>query len=44
MGQEIFNLTNELMLHQFVQNKFVQKFIIISLILNLALHHREFEK
>ena len=32
MGQEIFNSTNELTPHQFVQNKFVQEFVTISLI------------
>ena len=32
MSQEIFNSTNKLMLHQFVQNKFVQEFVILSLL------------
>ena len=35
MGQEIFNSTNLIMPHQFVQNKFVQEFVTVSL-LNLS--------
>ena len=33
MSQEIFNSTNKLMSHQFVQNKFVQEFMTISLLI-----------
>ena len=32
MGQVIFNSTNLIMPYQFVQNKFVQKFVIVSLL------------
>ena len=32
MGQEIFNSTNKLTPHHFVQNKFIQKFVAISLL------------
>ena len=32
VGQVIFNSTNELMPYQFVQNKFVQKFVAVSLL------------
>ena len=42
----IFNSTNKLILHQFIQNKFIQKFMIISLFLNkytgsLCLHSNQ---
>ena len=33
MGQVIFHSTNELMPHQFVQNKFVQEFVAVSLLI-----------
>ena len=33
VGQEIFNSTNFIMPHQFVQNKFVQEFVAISLLI-----------
>ena len=33
MGQVIFNSTNLIMPRQFVQNKFVQKFVAVSLLL-----------
>ena len=36
MGQEIFNSTNELTPHQFVQNKFVQEFVAISLLIVIS--------
>ena len=32
MDQKIFNSTNELIPYQFVQNKFIQEFVTISLI------------
>ena len=32
VGQVIFNSTNLIMPHQFVQNKFVQEFVAISLL------------
>ena len=32
MGQVIFNSTNLIMSHQFVQNKFVQEFVVVSLL------------
>ena len=34
MDQKIFNSINKLTLHQFVQNKFVQKFVTISFLKN----------
>ena len=33
MGQVIFHSTNELMPHQFVQNKFIQEFVTVSLLI-----------
>ena len=33
VGQVIFNSTNLIMPHKFVQNKFVQKFVTVSLLL-----------
>ena len=33
MGQVIFNSTNLIMPHQFVQNKFIQDFVTVSLLL-----------
>ena len=37
MGQVIFNSTNLIMPHQFVQNKFVQEFVAVSLLKLLIL-------
>ena len=39
MGQVIFNLTNFIIPHQFVQNKFVQEFVVVSLLLKKWLNH-----
>ena len=33
VGQVIFNSTNFIMAHQFVENKFVQEFVAVSLLL-----------
>ena len=33
----IFNSTNLIMPHQFVQNKFVQEFVVVSLLFNVSL-------
>ena len=37
MRQEIFNLTNFIMSHQFVQNKLIQEFVTISLLIKKIL-------
>ena len=37
MGQEIFNLTNFIMSHQFIQNKLIQEFVTISLLIKKIL-------
>ena len=37
MGQVIFNSTNLIMPHQFIQNKFVQEFVAVSLLFCLDL-------
>ena len=34
MGQVIFNSTNLIMPHQFVQNMFVQEFVVVSLLID----------
>ena len=39
MGQVIFNLTNLIMPHEFVQNKFIQEFITLSLLDCKTYHH-----
>ena len=43
VGQEIFNSTNELTSHQFVQDKFVQEFVAISLLKNKRLYKELYE-
>ena len=41
MGQLIFNSTNLIMPHQFVQNKFVQDFVVVSLLIYKTSHDDE---